>query len=71
MRAVGLVRRRGVPKTSPTHREFSYKLQGRPERPHVDALSTLYEKAKFSGEEVGGTDTSLPLPPSSRWRKTR
>ncbi|MDA4115337.1 MAG: DUF4129 domain-containing protein [Thaumarchaeota archaeon] len=59
-RAVRLMGRRGVPKLeSETHREFSAKCEGTPERPHVVAISTLYEKAKFSGQEVGRPDADL------------
>ena len=59
-KAVRLMGRKGVPKTeSETHREFSSKCQGTPERPHVSAISSLYEKAKFSGQEVGNPDADL------------
>jgi hypothetical protein len=59
-RAVRLMGRRGVPKLdSETHREFSAKCDGTPERPHVSAISTLYEKAKFSGQEVGSKEADL------------
>jgi hypothetical protein len=59
-RAVRLMGRRGVPKLgSETHREFSSKCEGTPERPHVSALSSLYEKAKFSGQEVGTPEADL------------
>jgi hypothetical protein len=59
-RAVRLMGRRGVPKLeSETHREFSSKCEGTPERPHVSAISSLYEKAKFSGQEVGTPEADL------------
>ena len=59
-RAVRLMARRGVPKLeSETHREFSAKCEGTAERPHVSAISTLYEKAKFSGQEVGSGEADL------------
>jgi hypothetical protein len=59
-RAVRLMGRRGIPKLeSETHREFSSKCEGTPERPHVRAISSLYEKAKFSGQEVGKPEADL------------
>jgi uncharacterized protein DUF4129 len=59
-RAVRLMGRKGVPKLeSETHREFSSKCERTPERPHVSAISSLYEKAKFSGQEVGSPDADL------------
>ena len=59
-RMVRLMGRRGVPKLdSETHREFSSKCEATPERPHVSAISSLYEKAKFSGQEVGNPDADL------------
>ena len=59
-KAVRLMGRRGVPKLeSETHREFSAKCEGTPERPHVSAISSLYEKAKFSGQEVGSPEADL------------
>jgi len=59
-KAVRLMGRRGVPKLeSETHREFSSKCEGTPERPHVSTISTLYEKAKFSGQEVGSPEADL------------
>jgi hypothetical protein len=59
-RAVRLMGLRGVPKLeSETHREFSSKCEGTPERPHVSAISSLYEKAKFSGQEVGTPEADL------------
>ena len=52
--------RRGVPKLeSETHREFSSKCERAPERRQVGTISSLYEKAKFSGQEVGSADASL------------
>ncbi len=54
VKAVRLMGRRGVPKTdSETHREFSSKVESRPEAPHVKTIVSLYEKAKFSGQSVG------------------
>jgi hypothetical protein len=59
-RAVGLMSRRGVPKLdSETHREFSNKCVPAPEAQHVGTISSLYEKAKFSGQEVGSADANL------------
>ena len=59
-RAVNLMSRRGVSKQlSETHREFSSKCEVTPERPLVTTISSLYEKAKFSGEQVGPADASL------------
>jgi hypothetical protein len=59
-RAVRLMGRKGVPKLeSETHREFSSKCEGKPERPHVSAISSLYEKAKFSGQDVGDPEADL------------
>jgi len=59
-RAVRLMARRGVPKLdSETHREFSSKCEGLPEREHVSTISSLYEKAKFSGQDVGPPDAYL------------
>jgi len=56
-RAVRVMGRRGVPKLDfETHREFSSKCETTPERPQVGTISTLYEKAKFSGQEVGAPD---------------
>jgi len=59
-RAVNLMARRGTPKDeSETHREFSSKCEGTPERAHVNKISSLYEKAKFSGQDVGSPDADL------------
>lgn len=59
-KAVRLMGRRGVPKLeSETHREFSAKCEGTLERPHVGTISSLYEKAKFSGQEVGSPEADL------------
>jgi hypothetical protein len=56
-KVVRLMARRGVPKLqSETAREFSSKCESRPEQPQVTAVSSLYEKAKFSGQEVGQPD---------------
>jgi hypothetical protein len=56
-RAVRVMGRKGVPKAdSETHREFTSKCESTPERPQVGTISTLYEKAKFSGQEVGGPE---------------
>lgn len=58
--AVRTMARRGLlKKGSETHREFSLKCEGAPERPHVAALSSLYEKAKFSGQDVGSPEADL------------
>ena len=59
-RAVRLMARRGVPKSeSETHREFSSKCECTPERQQVSTISSLYEKAKFSGQDVVSGDASL------------
>ncbi len=59
-RAVRLMARRGVPKLdSDTHREFTSKCEGRPEAAAVGTISSLYEKAKFSGEEVEASDAYM------------
>jgi len=59
-KAVRLMGRRGVPKMeSETHREFSANCEGTPERPHVRTITSLYEKAKFSGQEVRSPDADL------------
>jgi hypothetical protein len=59
-KAVRLMGRRGVPKLgSETHREFSSKCEGTAEQPHVSTISSLYEKAKFSGQEVGTPEADL------------
>jgi hypothetical protein len=59
-KAVRLMARRGVPKLeSETAREFTTKCDGAPERPHVRTISSLYEKAKFSGQDVVGDEASL------------
>ncbi len=56
-RAVRLMGRRGVPKPDhETHREFTSRVDARPEEPQVKTISSLYEKAKFSGQEVGSPD---------------
>ncbi len=52
-RAVQVMRLRGVSKlTSETHREFEAKCAERIEAPDVSGLSTLYERAKFSGQDI-------------------
>lgn len=57
-RATRIMASRGVQKLdSETHREFSAKCGGRPEMPHVGTISSLYEKAKFSGQEVGAPES--------------
>lgn len=59
-RATGLMARRGVPKLdSETHREFYAKCEGKAERPHLGTISSLYEKAKFSGQPVGAPEADL------------
>ncbi len=56
-KAVNLMARRGVPKLeSETHREFSSKCEKRVEESQVKTISSLYEKAKFSGLQVGQPD---------------
>lgn len=55
-RAVGLMLGRGVLKMSfETHREFSTKCETRPERPYVGRISSIYERAVFSGRKVNQT----------------
>lgn len=59
-RATGLMARKGVPKLdSETHREFCAKCEGTAERAHVGTISSLYEKAKFSGQPVGAPEADL------------
>ena len=59
-KAVKLMARRGVPKPdSETAREFAARCEGSPERPQVSTISSLYEKAKFSGQDVGGPEANL------------
>jgi len=56
-KTVSVMGRRGVPKKNfETHREFSQKCETRVERPYVSSVASLYEKAKFSGQEVTQTD---------------
>jgi hypothetical protein len=38
-----------------THREFSSKCETRPERPYVGRISSIYERAVFSGRKVSQT----------------
>ena len=55
-RAVGLMLGRGVPKMPfETHREFSTKCETRPEKPFVGRISSIYERAVFSGRNVNQT----------------
>jgi len=55
-RAVGLMLGRGVPKMPfETHREFSTKCETRPEKPYVGRISSIYERAVFSGRIVNQT----------------
>ncbi len=55
-RAVGLMLGRGVPKMPfETHREFSTKCDTRPEKPYVGRISSIYERAVFSGRIVDQT----------------
>jgi hypothetical protein len=55
-RAVGLMLGRGVPKMPfETHREFSTKCETRPEKPYVGRISSIYERAVFSGRIVDQT----------------
>ena len=59
-KAVRLMGRRGVPKSeSETHREFSSKCESTPEQAQVSTISSLYEKAKFSGQDVGTPEADL------------
>jgi hypothetical protein len=54
---VSTMNTRGVPRLRyETHREFSSKCSPRPEAPPVSGISTLYEKAMFSGQEVTQPD---------------
>jgi len=55
-RAVGLMLGRGVLKMPfETHREFSTKCETRPEKPYVGRISSIYERAVFSGRSVNQT----------------
>jgi hypothetical protein len=55
-RAVGLMLGRGVSKMPfETHREFSTKCETRPEKPYVGRISSIYERAVFSGRIVNET----------------
>jgi uncharacterized protein YneF (UPF0154 family) len=59
-KSVRLMRGRGVPKfRHETHREFSSKCSERPEGEHIGTISSLYEKAVFSGAEVTPSDATL------------
>src|SRR2546422_5851701 len=59
-KSVRLMRGRGVPKfRHETHREFSSKCSDRPEGEHIGTISSLYEKAVFSGTEVTPSDATL------------
>jgi len=59
-KSVRLMRGRGVPKfRHETHREFSSKCSERPEGEHIGTISSLYEKAVFSGTEVTPSDATL------------
>jgi len=54
------MRGRGVPKfRHETHREFSSKCSERAEGEHIETISSLYEKAVFSGREVTPSDATL------------
>jgi uncharacterized protein DUF4129 len=56
-KAIAAMQRRGVPREIfETHREFADKVSPRPEGQPVGHVSTLYEKAMFSGREVTETD---------------
>ncbi len=56
-RTVQIMRGKGVPKLkSETHREFSSRLEGRQDGPHVSRISSLYEKARFSTLDVAPAD---------------
>jgi len=66
-KTVRVMDRRGVPKTdSETHREFASKVSSRPEEPDVRTISSLYEKAKFSGQGVGNPDADAARSALSR-----
>lgn len=70
-RALAVMRGRGVPRLrNETHREFSSKCSDRPEGSHVGTISTLYEKARFSGQEVGGSEASLAESEAGALEKT-
>jgi hypothetical protein len=59
-KSVRLMRGRGVPKfRHETHREFSSKCSERPEGEHIGTISSLYEKAVFSGTDVTPSDATL------------
>lgn len=59
-KAVRLMARRGVRKLDhETHREFSVKCEPTPQAQHVGTISSLYERAKFSGQVVGGQEADL------------
>jgi len=59
-KSVRLMRGRGVPKfRHETHREFSSKCSERAEGEHIGTISSLYEKAVFSGTEVTPSDATL------------
>ncbi len=56
-KAVRIMTGRGVPRfMHETHREFSCKCTGKPEREHIGRISSLYEKAMFSGREVTASE---------------
>jgi hypothetical protein len=59
-KSVRLMSGRGVPKfRHETHREFSSKCSERPEGENIGTISSLYEKAVFSGNEVTPSDATL------------
>ncbi len=56
-RTIQIMRGKGVPKLrNETHREFSSRLEGRQDGPHVSKISSLYEKARFSPLDVAPAD---------------
>ncbi|MGH2639479.1 MAG: DUF4129 domain-containing protein [Rhabdochlamydiaceae bacterium] len=56
-KAVGAMRRKGFEKyIFESHREFAAKCRPSAEAPHVSIISTLYEKAKFSGRQVSTSE---------------
>jgi hypothetical protein len=56
-KAVGVMRLKGFEKyTYESHREFAAKCGPSADSPHVSTISSLYEKAKFSGKDVSTTE---------------
>ena len=70
-KTVAAMHKKGVPRLIfETHREFSDKCSTRPERRPVGQVSSLYEKAMFSGGEVTQTDVEEAKESSLRVEKT-